>query len=144
MGIFNSYQNKVYSQSISPKGSLITNKDESLNINLSFDDGSIATMQYFSNGSESFPKERIDIFKEDLIISLSDFKDLSIIKDGKVKNYNSSISDKGQKNLIRRVIEKERGNGNPIIDYNSLILTTKATFCILESIKTGNPINFQI
>ena len=72
--LFNSYPNKVYSQSISPKDSSTT-KEESLNISLSFGDGSIATIQYFSNGSESFPKERIDIFKEDLIISLSDFKE---------------------------------------------------------------------
>ena len=30
------------------------------------------------------------------------------------------------------------------LHYKSLILTTKATFCIIESLKTGNPINFQI
>ena len=57
-----------------------TSLDESSNvskdnvmINLEFENGSIGNIMYLSNGSKSFPKERLEIFCDNSTIQLDNF-----------------------------------------------------------------------
>ena len=49
---------------------------DTVSANLTFADGSIGTIHYFSNGNRSFPKERLEIFTEGKIIQLDNYKSL--------------------------------------------------------------------
>lgn len=75
--------------------------EDNYSINLMFEDGSIATIHYFSNGASSYPKEKIELFSEGRILSLDNFRKL---KGHGWKNFSSMNlfnQDKGQKNCIR-------------------------------------------
>ncbi len=88
---------------------------DSFTIDISFDDGSIGTVHYFSNGSKSFPKERLEIFCDESIIQLDNFR--------KLKSWGTHIDkipfsykqDKGQQLCISSFINAIKdGRGSPI------------------------------
>jgi predicted dehydrogenase/threonine dehydrogenase-like Zn-dependent dehydrogenase len=62
---------------------------------ISYADGSICSLMYTSVGSKSFPKESMDIFADGKVISLTDYKSLSV-SGGKYKGWSSMAQEKGQ------------------------------------------------
>jgi predicted dehydrogenase/threonine dehydrogenase-like Zn-dependent dehydrogenase len=62
---------------------------------ISYADGSVCSLMYSSVGSKSFPKECMDIFADGKVISLTDYKSLSI-SGGKYKGWSSMAQEKGQ------------------------------------------------
>ena len=48
--------------------------DDNASIILNFADGSFGTINYFSNGSNSFPKESINVFSSGKVLSLDNFR----------------------------------------------------------------------
>ncbi len=66
-------------------------------INLKFSDGSIGVIIYFANGGKSFPKERLEVFFNNSVLQIDNFRKLTGFG---VKNFNSMnlwSQDKGQK-----------------------------------------------
>ena len=53
---------------------VLQNEDSSEYIE--FGDGSIGCINYFSNGSKSFPKERLDVFSSGRVLQLDNFRKL--------------------------------------------------------------------
>ena len=49
---------------------------DTFSIQLKFEEGSIGTIHYFSNGHKLFPKERLEIFASGKIIQLDNFRKL--------------------------------------------------------------------
>ena len=79
-------------------GSVSQNKLKSrdqVTINLNFSDGSLGIIHYLSNGAKSFQKERIEIFCENSILQLNNFR--------MMKGYNCLIS------LLKGFLNKIRG-----------------------------------
>lgn len=69
-------------------------------INLSFKDGSIGTINYLSNGSKAFQKERLEVFVNRGIIRIDDFKKISSWGIDGFKNHSNLVQDKGQNNCV--------------------------------------------
>lgn len=84
---------------------------DTLSINLSFKNGSIGTIHYFSNGSKSYPKERLEIFSNGKILQLDNYRRLTGYGWPNFKKMNLWQQDKGQKNCAREFIEAIRGAG---------------------------------
>ena len=51
-------------------------RPDSVAITLNFADGSFGTINYLSNGSTKFPKERIEVFTDGKILQLDNFRKL--------------------------------------------------------------------
>ena len=49
---------------------------DTFSIQLRFADGSIGTVHYFSNGSKSFPKERLEVFADGKVMRLDNYRNL--------------------------------------------------------------------
>ena len=62
---------------------------------ISYIDGSVCTLTYTALGDKSSPKERMDIYADGKVISMDDYKSLSIAG-GKHKGWNSTAMQKGQ------------------------------------------------
>ena len=110
-----------------------TNLRDTLTINLQFENGSIATISYFSNGSKELNKEYLEVFTNGQSIIVDDFKEMSI--HGKTtKKLNLSTQDKGHKEEVKTFLEAiQKGKACPISfdeTYNSML----ATFKVEESI----------
>jgi len=115
---------------------------DTLTINMGFDNGSIGSICYFSNGVNSCPKEYLEVFYANKIYIMDDFKELT--------TYGSSTSseklgkqDKGHAQEVKEFIQAvEAGKPCPI-SWEEVYDSTKATFDVIESIKTKQTINWE-
>ena len=84
-------------------------------IQLNFEDGSIGTINYFSNGSKSFPKERLEVFAEGGVLVLDNYLKLNGYGWPGFKKMNLWQQDKGQKACVKAFIDTiSKGNIAPI------------------------------
>ncbi len=105
------------------------------------DNGSIASIGYFAGGDKSFPKERIEIFGGGRVAVIDDFKTVTLSKDGRARTVKISGLDKGHGAELKAFFEAARGGGPPPIAYDSIINTTRASLAVLESLRTGLPVD---
>ena len=103
-------------------------------INLSFENGSIGSISYFSNGNKILPKERIEIFSAGQVAIIEDFKEMKVYGK-KEKKYSLSKQDKGHRAEVETFLNAIK-NGHQIpIPFHDIYLTTLTTFKILESVR---------
>ncbi len=128
---------QVYAQPITgPKEST---KDNAV-ISLKYQDGSAGTISYFAVGDKDFAKERIEIFGDQEVCIIDDFKKLLFSEDGKTKEIKQN-QDKGYANEIRAFFDAIRNGGTSPIPFSEIIETTLATFAINESLQREKPVN---
>lgn len=119
------------------------NRDDTVNVNLRFRNGSIGTISYFSNGSKSLPKEYIEVYQTGLTGIIRNFKELEIFGNGKKSRKKLSSQDKGQKKMLEAFFGAiKEGKPSPI-GFEDIYATTKTTFKIVESIKTNSVIKIN-
>lgn len=113
------------------------NLNDILNVSLSFENGSIGTISYFSNGDKSLPKERVEIYAGGSTAILNDFKTLTIHAHDKKKEKKLLSQNKGQKDEVKLFIEAIlKGSGN-VIPFEEIYSASVVTFKIIESLHTG-------
>jgi polar amino acid transport system substrate-binding protein len=107
--------------------------NDSVAVNLTFGNGSIASVVYVSNGNKQVPKEMIEVFCNGTVARIDDFRSLKVFG-----NKNISMKgkqDKGHKNELVEFTDAIR-NGKPApIGFDEIYLSTKATFGVLQSIR---------
>jgi predicted dehydrogenase/threonine dehydrogenase-like Zn-dependent dehydrogenase len=101
--------------------------------------GSVASINYFSNGDRSYPKERLEVFGGGAIAVLDDFRELTISRGGKRRSVKKLSQDKGFDEEIAAFLKAAKG-GTLTIPLASLVATTRATFAMEESLRTGRPV----
>ncbi|MDA7744289.1 bi-domain-containing oxidoreductase, partial [Porticoccaceae bacterium] len=84
-------------------------------ISLTFEDGSMGSIHYFANGGKSFPKERIEVFCDNAVLQLDNFRKLRGFGWKGFNKMNLWSQDKGQENCVGAFMESVReGRENPI------------------------------
>jgi len=68
---------------------------------------------------------------------MTDFRELVVYSGGKTKKEKSANQDKGFVNEFKAFKDAVK-SGESAIDFESIYNTTKTTFKILKSIRTGN------
>lgn len=116
-----------------------THKQDTLTINLGFRHGSIASINYFSNGSKKVSKEYLEIFSAGTSIIIDDFKKMTI-NDKDSKQINFSTQDKGHKKQFEMYVDAIKNGKEPIISFRDIFHSTLATFKVIESIQTKQTI----
>jgi predicted dehydrogenase len=96
---------------------------ENLVVSLAFKDGSIASIIYNSIGESETNKEYLEIQCEGSTIKLFDFRELQIIKSGKItKSKDHLKTEKGHMEELEIFIDNIKNKKNP---FNEYIETTK-------------------
>lgn len=128
----------VYAESVAgDKGDAIS--EDSVIITLRFDDGSNGVIAYLAEGDSSLPKEHIEIFGEGKTFVIEDFRSARSYADGREKKETLRQQDKGQPEEAR-VVCAVVAEGKPApITLQELEATTRATFRIVDSLRTGQP-----
>jgi predicted dehydrogenase/threonine dehydrogenase-like Zn-dependent dehydrogenase len=113
---------------------------DNASILLKYENGTNAVINYFSNGSKAYAKERIEIFHQQKTLMMDNWRKL---KGYGFKNFSSvsSRQDKGHQNQFNLLISAVQSGGEAIIPMDALVNTTKASFAALESLKTGAWVN---
>jgi polar amino acid transport system substrate-binding protein len=106
---------------------------------LRFADGSVGTLIYAANGASALEKERFEVLGGGKAAVLEDFKRLSLSVGTKTAVHRAS-PDKGHRNEIAETIAALREGRQAPIPFNEILMTTRATFAIAESLATGFPI----
>ncbi|MGH9874709.1 MAG: bi-domain-containing oxidoreductase [Pyrinomonadaceae bacterium] len=114
-------------------------REDSVFIIVQFDDGSNGVIAYLAEGDRSLPKEHIEIFGEGKTFVIEDFRGAKLYADGREKKETLRQQDKGQAEETR-VACAVVAEGKPApITLQELEATTRATFRILDSLRTGLP-----
>jgi len=101
---------------------------------LKFNNGSNATINYFSNGSKSYSKERIEVYYNDSTFIMDNFRNTKGYNAPNFKNIRSGL-DKGHKEQFRRYVSHIKNGLDPIISFSEIINSTQASFAALDSLK---------
>jgi len=113
--------------------------EDSVFITLQFADGSNGIIAYLAEGDRSLGKERIEIFGEGKTFVIDDFRSATLYAGGREKKESLRQQDKGQTEEAR-VACAVVADGKPApISLSELEATTRATFRIIDSIRTGQP-----
>jgi polar amino acid transport system substrate-binding protein len=128
---------KVYADCIKTENTTLTPQDN-ISITISFEDGSIGNLLYLGNGDKSLPKELVEVFSGGKIGRIHDFRSGDLHKGNKIIKL--KLDGKGHKQEVSAFINSlKQGNNILPISFESIYLTTKTTFKILDSLSTGLP-----
>lgn len=114
-------------------------KNDIISLSLTFENGSIGSVHYFSNGSKELPKEYIEVYQMGQTGILSDFRSLSFFGNGKPFTVKST-QDKGQPMMVRKFLRSIRDGEASPISVDEIIRVTLACFAAIESIQSHKEI----
>jgi predicted dehydrogenase len=90
-------------------------------LQFAFADGSLATIQYFSNGNKSFPKERVEMFFDGKSMRLDNFRTVSSWGISGATSRWPRRQDKGHLNLVRAFLGAVKAGGPAPIPMDQIL-----------------------
>jgi predicted dehydrogenase/threonine dehydrogenase-like Zn-dependent dehydrogenase len=133
---------RVYAESIVSRNQEMVDEDN-IFITLRFSDGSNGSIAYLSEGDKAMPKERVEIFAEGKSFVLDDYRSATGYRNGSEVHTSSRPrqQDKGQADETHAVCDVVLTGKPAPISLDDLAATTRATFRIRESLRTGQSLD---
>ena len=125
----------VISVCVNALGSNPKENTDNMSILLRYANGSNAVINYFSNGAKSYPKEKVEVFYQDKVLALDNWR---ILEGFGYRNFRrmKGRMDKGHKAEFLMLNERSVNGGDALIPFESIVNTTKASFACIESLKS--------
>jgi predicted dehydrogenase/threonine dehydrogenase-like Zn-dependent dehydrogenase len=127
---------RVFASSIAARNHEIVDADSVL-ITIDFADGSHGVIAYLAEGDAALAKERVEIFGGGRSFVLEDFRRASLFNKGREEQIRLRAQDKGQAAEVRALCAMVRDGTPSPFTLAELAATTRATFRIRESLRTG-------
>ncbi len=127
---------KVAEVSMSALGKTPTEQTDNAIITLKFQNGSQGVINYFSNGSKSYQKERVEIYSQGRTLILDNFRKLEGFGFKGFSTMRGAL-DKGHKCQFIELITKIKSGGESIISFEEIYNTTKASLAAVKSMQVG-------
>lgn len=108
-------------------------QNDTVGINLAFENGSVANISYFSNGNKDVSKEYLEVFFGGRIAIIDDFNALTVYGKSTTEKKTKG-QDKGHKNEVAAFLESIRAGTPCPIPFAEQYLSMLATFKVLTSI----------
>lgn len=107
---------------------------DNVSILLKYENGTNAVINYFANGSKSYAKERVEVFSQEKVLVLDNWRRLEGFG---VKGFSkmTGTMDKGHKRQFALLNERVQKGGEALIPFESIVNTTRASFACIESLK---------
>jgi polar amino acid transport system substrate-binding protein len=106
---------------------------DTVSVSLAFENGSVANISYFSNGSKALNKEYLEVFCGGKSIVLDDYKTMDIFGSGK-KTIKNGSQDKGHATEVAEFLSAIKEGKQLPISFAECYNSTEATFKVLEKI----------
>lgn len=100
---------------------------DSISIGVKYEDGSIGTIHYFSEGHNSFPKERLEIFGGGRILVLDNYRKLRGYGWPQFRSMNLWNQNKGAREMALAFVSAVRSGRPAPIPFEELIETARLT-----------------
>ena len=134
---------RVFAEAISSGNPALVDQD-SVNITIKFQDGSLGTISYVALGDKAFPKERLEVFGDGAVCVVDDFKKLVLIRKGKRRKMRRWSQDKGHHAELAAFINAIRQGAESPLPFAQAWQTTVTTFKILKSLQLGEPVDVPL
>lgn len=107
---------------------------DNASILLKYENGSTGIINYFSNGSKTYSKERVEVYSQERTLILDNFRKLEGFG---FKGFTSLKTrlDKGHKMQFEKLLKSLTEYKDALIPFDEIINTTKASFAAIESLK---------
>ena len=110
---------------------------DNASILLKYENGSTGVINYFSNGSKAYSKERIEIYSQDRTAIIDNFRQTNGYGFKGFSKLKTRL-DKGHKNQFSQLIDRVKTSGQPLIPFDEIVNTTRASFAAIESLKNNS------
>jgi predicted dehydrogenase/threonine dehydrogenase-like Zn-dependent dehydrogenase len=107
--------------------------DDTVSIGLTFADGSIGTIHYFSNGSKAFPKERLEVFSQGRVLQLDNFRRLRGYGWRGFSRMNLWRQDKGQRACALAFVQAIATGSAAPIPLSEILEVSRVTLALGET-----------
>jgi predicted dehydrogenase len=122
-------------------GAGVATREDKMSISLGFADGSVGTVNYFANGSKAYPKELLEVFSDNRVLRLDNFRKLTGFGFRGFKSFKTSRLDKGHTAEFAAFAEAASSGGEPLIPLSQLVNVTLASFAAMTSASENRTIN---
>lgn len=129
---------RVYAEAIQGRNSEVPDEDNVF-ITVRLSDGSNGSIAYLAEGDKGLAKERVEIFGGGKTFVLDDFRTATLYRYGRQEAMRLRSQDKGQHDYVALACAVVREGLIAPIALDDLAATSRATFRILESLRTGLP-----
>jgi predicted dehydrogenase/threonine dehydrogenase-like Zn-dependent dehydrogenase len=113
--------------------------EDNLIITLTCEDGSLGSIIYTAKGSKSFSRERFEVFCEDSVGVIEDFRSALIVKDSRSRKIKKLSMDMGYKTEMEFFFRHDPQQVDYHELFHSYIKSTIATLKAAQSLQKGNP-----
>lgn len=108
---------------------------DTVSISLKFLDGSIGTINYFSNGANSVSKERLEVFVGNKILHLDNYRKLFGYGWSGFKKLNLWSQDKGQNCCVAEFVNAVAEKKSSPIAFEEILEVSRITIEISDALK---------
>ncbi|HTM66056.1 MAG TPA: bi-domain-containing oxidoreductase [Flavipsychrobacter sp.] len=107
---------------------------DNASILLEYENGSTGVINYFSNGSKAYSKERIEVYSQERTLVMDNFR---ITEGFGFKGFSKLKTklDKGHKAQFRLLVERIQKGGEALIPFEEILNTTQASLAAVKSLK---------
>lgn len=115
-------------------------REDKISIVLGFADGSVGTVNYFANGSKSYPKETLEVFGDGRVIRMENFLATRGYGFKGFHSFRTWRQDKGHRAEVAAFVDRVATGGEQLIPFNQMANVTRASFAAMEAARTGKVI----
>lgn len=109
---------------------------DNASIFLKYENGSTGVINYFSNGSKAYSKERVEVYSQERTLIMDNFRTTNGYGFKGFSKLKTAL-DKGHKNQFHKLISQSKSGGNPLIPFDEIVNTTQVSFAAIESLQKG-------
>lgn len=128
---------EIYASSIQGDTGRFLQQDNVV-LSIAFTDGSLGTITYTALGSKAFSRERVEVFCDETVAVLEDFRKLELIRGARKQTMRLWNQDKGFLQEVETFLSADPERGKEI--FRQAVLTTLTTFAAVESLRKRKPV----
>lgn len=110
-------------------------RDDKVSISLHFADGSFGTVHYLANGAAAFPKERVEVFCDNAVLQMDNFRVLRGYGWQGFKSMKLVRQDKGQKDCVAAFVAALREGGSAPIPFDEVMESSRVAIEVAEFLR---------
>ncbi len=108
-------------------------REDKISIVLGLADGSIGTVNYFSNGPRTYPKETLELFFDGRALRMDNFRATKGYGISGFSGMKSRRQDKGHATEIAAFVDRLRQGGEPLMAFDRLRNVSLASFAAVRA-----------
>lgn len=108
-------------------------QEDKMSIVLSFEDGSVGTVNYFGNGAKNYPKEIMEIYSDGRILRLDNFRKLTGFGFKGFRRFKTRSMDKGHQAQFKAFVDNVGKGGDPLMHFDEMVNVMLASFAAVTS-----------